>query len=131
MHPSASSKKHARSLQLQRSEFMSVHINRQDTEHGISLQSVCSYSVTRLLTCYVYIIVILKLCILFLEQPKKVKNVSFDPFGSKLGRVHMQRQDLSQLQTRKMKGLKRTKTQATRDKGRPSGTKKLKLDRHS
>ena len=78
-----------------------------------------------------YIIVILKLCIFFLEQPKKVKNVSFDPFGSKLGRVHMQRQDLSQLQTRKMKGLKRTKTQATRDKGQLSGTKKLKLDRHS
>jgi ribosome production factor 2 len=36
-------------------------------------------------------------------KPRKAKNVSRDPFGSRLGRVHMKRQDFSQLQTRKMK----------------------------
>ena len=40
-------------------------------------------------------------------QPKKKKNVSRDAFGTQLGRVHMQKMDLSKLQTRKMKGLKR------------------------
>ncbi|XP_068697971.1 ribosome production factor 2 homolog [Montipora foliosa] len=40
-------------------------------------------------------------------KPKTVKNVSRDAFGTKQGRVHMKRQDYSQLQTRKMKGLKR------------------------
>lgn len=38
---------------------------------------------------------------------KTAKNISRDPFGSKLGRIHMQKQDLNKLQTRKMKGLKR------------------------
>ncbi|XP_062510254.1 ribosome production factor 2 homolog [Corticium candelabrum] len=46
-----------------------------------------------------------------LKQPKelkakKKKNVGYDAFGTKTGRIHMQRQDLSKLQTRKMKGLK-------------------------
>ncbi|MCL4136173.1 UNVERIFIED_CONTAM: hypothetical protein GTU68_017839 [Idotea baltica] len=45
-------------------------------------------------------------------KPKKKKNISQDVFGTKLGRVHMTKQDLSQLQTRKMKGLK-TKKKAT------------------
>ena len=40
-------------------------------------------------------------------QPKKKKNISRDAFGTRLGRVHMQKMDLSKLQTRKMKGLKR------------------------
>jgi len=40
-------------------------------------------------------------------QPKKKKNISRDAFGTQLGRVHMQKMDLSKLQTRKMKGLKR------------------------
>lgn len=44
-------------------------------------------------------------------QPKKVKNVSHDAFGSKLGQVHMKRQDFSKLQTRKLKGLKRSHDQ--------------------
>ncbi|XP_064405063.1 ribosome production factor 2 homolog [Halichondria panicea] len=42
---------------------------------------------------------------------KTVKNVSRDAFGTKLGRVHMKRQDFSKLQTRKLKGLKQTLTQ--------------------
>ena len=60
-------------------------------------------------------------------QPKKVKNMSHDVFGSKLGRVHMKRQDFRQLQTRKMKGLKRTQPHRV-DEGRPPSTKKVKVD---
>ena len=41
-------------------------------------------------------------------QVAKKKNVSRDPFGTKHGRVHMQKQDLGKLQTRKLKGLKRS-----------------------
>jgi ribosome production factor 2 len=37
----------------------------------------------------------------------KQKNVGMDTVGDKIGRVHLSRQDLGQLQTRKMKGLKR------------------------
>jgi len=39
---------------------------------------------------------------------KKVKNITKDPFGSKLGRVHMPKQDLRRLPTRNMKGLRKT-----------------------
>lgn len=46
------------------------------------------------------------------RQPKqvkanRVKNISKDVFGSRLGRIHMTSQDLGGLQTRKMKGLKK------------------------
>ena len=44
----------------------------------------------------------------FSAQPKTVKNVSYNTFGAKLGRVHMKRQNLSKLGTFKAKGLKRT-----------------------
>nr|CAB3265689.1 ribosome production factor 2 homolog [Phallusia mammillata] len=40
-------------------------------------------------------------------KPKKVKNVSGDIFGTKRGRIHMTSQDLGNLQTRKVKALKR------------------------
>jgi ribosome production factor 2 len=40
-------------------------------------------------------------------KPKREKNVEYNALGSKTGRIHMQRQDLSKLQTRRMKGLKR------------------------
>jgi ribosome production factor 2 len=40
-------------------------------------------------------------------QPKTKKNIETDPIGDKIGRIHMGKQDLSNLQTRKMKGLKR------------------------
>lgn len=40
------------------------------------------------------------------EQRVK-KNVDMDSVGDKIGRIHLGRQDLSELQTRKMKGLKR------------------------
>lgn len=39
--------------------------------------------------------------------PKTKKNIEIDPMGDKIGKVHVGKQDLSQLQTRKMKGLKR------------------------
>ena len=40
-------------------------------------------------------------------KEKKVKNVSTDDLGTKMGRIHMEKQDFNQLQTRKVKGLKR------------------------
>ncbi|KAH8174040.1 brix domain-containing protein [Sarocladium implicatum] len=42
-------------------------------------------------------------------EEKTKKNVTTDAMGDKLGRVHLGRQDLSDLQTRKMKGLKRSR----------------------
>ncbi|XP_015925531.1 ribosome production factor 2 homolog [Parasteatoda tepidariorum] len=42
-------------------------------------------------------------------KPTKVKNMKKDTFGSTHGRIHMERQDYSNLQTRKMKGLKKQK----------------------
>ncbi|PHH73443.1 hypothetical protein CDD80_3824 [Ophiocordyceps camponoti-rufipedis] len=43
-----------------------------------------------------------------LEERTK-KNISTDAMGDKMGRIHLGKQDLSQLQTRKMKGLKRSR----------------------
>ena len=40
-------------------------------------------------------------------QAKPRKNVETDTVGDKIGRIHLGRQDLKELQTRKMKGLKR------------------------
>ena len=40
-------------------------------------------------------------------QAKQRKNVETDVVGDKIGRIHLGRQDLSELQARKMKGLKR------------------------
>lgn len=47
-----------------------------------------------------------------LKQPaaikeKKVKNVTTNELGTKMGRIHMEKQDFNQLQTRKIKALKR------------------------
>lgn len=41
------------------------------------------------------------------EEIKTKKNIGMDAIGDKIGRVHLDRQDLGGLQTRKMKGLKR------------------------
>ena len=43
----------------------------------------------------------------YFTQAKSKKNVETDLMGDKMGRIHLGRQDLNQLQTRKMKGLKR------------------------
>jgi len=40
---------------------------------------------------------------------KKVKNLSQDEFGNKLGRVHVPSQDIQKIQTRKVKALKESK----------------------
>ncbi|KAI7800063.1 ribosome production factor 2 homolog [Triplophysa rosa] len=48
-------------------------------------------------------------------KPKKKKNISHDAFGTRLGRIHMQKQNLDKLQTRKMKGLKKRKGEITAD----------------
>ena len=42
-------------------------------------------------------------------QPKAKKNVNTDLIGDKVGRIHVGKQDLNGLQTRKMKGLKRSR----------------------
>lgn len=57
-----------------------------------------------------------------LKQPKALKvkvkkNIDHDVFGTKTGRIHMQRQDFDSLQTRKMKGLKRKKTSENKENG--------------
>lgn len=46
-----------------------------------------------------------------LEERTK-KNITTDSMGDKLGRVHLGKQDLGELQTRKMKGLKRGRLDA-------------------
>ena len=67
----------------------------------VSVVSVVGRSFARLLKEGVILIQLL-------FQPKKKKNVEFNDLGDRLGRVHMERQDFGQLQTRKMKGLKRS-----------------------
>jgi len=41
-------------------------------------------------------------------QEKKKKNVSKDTFGTTFGRIHLGEQNINNIQTRKMKGLKKT-----------------------
>eukprot|EP00158_Paraphelidium_tribonemae_P000895 Partr_v1_DN23633_c0_g1_i1_m19096 putative ribosome production factor 2 homolog len=43
------------------------------------------------------------------KKARKVKNIKNDDMGDKFGRIHLGRQDLTKLQTRKMKGLKRSR----------------------
>lgn len=59
---------------------------------------------------------------IFSLQPRKIKNISHDAFGSKLGRIHMTKQDLSKLQTRKMKGLKKRPFESSEEAAETSGT---------
>lgn len=42
-------------------------------------------------------------------KKRKDRNVDIDEMGDKVGRLHMTKQDLSKLQTRKMKGLKKSR----------------------
>ena len=46
---------------------------------------------------------------------KKRKNIEVDDMGDKRGTIHVPKQDLGKLQTRKMKGLKRQKTDGDGD----------------
>ena len=43
------------------------------------------------------------------NQTRSKKNVATDMVGDKMGKIHLGRQDLDELQTRKMKGLKRSR----------------------
>jgi ribosome production factor 2 len=42
-------------------------------------------------------------------EPRTKKNIDMDIMGDKVGKIHVGKQDLSQMQTRKMKGLKRSR----------------------
>jgi len=42
-------------------------------------------------------------------EARSKKNIETDIVGDKMGRIHLGRQDLDELQTRKMKGLKRSR----------------------
>ena len=50
-----------------------------------------------------------QISLLTMSQSKPKKNVETDIVGDKIGRIHLGRQDLGNLQTRKMKGLKRAR----------------------
>ena len=54
-------------------------------------------------------------------KPKVKKNIDRDVFGTKTGRIHMQKQDLANMQTRKMKGLKRKPSGSTKTDGTNKG----------
>ncbi|KAL4752604.1 hypothetical protein BDW72DRAFT_60190 [Aspergillus terricola var. indicus] len=51
------------------------------------------------------------------EEIKNKKNIGIDLIGDKVGRVHLAKQDLGGLQTRKMKGLKRRAGVESDDEG--------------
>jgi ribosome production factor 2 len=48
-------------------------------------------------------------------KPKSEKNIEHDAMGDQYGRIHMEKQDFSKLQTRKMKGLKRKPEESNSD----------------
>ncbi|AOA63251.1 Ribosome biogenesis protein RPF2 [Komagataella phaffii CBS 7435] len=64
------------------------------------------------------------------QQPKVKKNVQTDIIGDKVAQVHVGSQDLSKLQTRKMKGLKKRYDQVEVDNGDEDfgSNKKAKTD---
>ncbi|KAI2621202.1 Brix-domain-containing protein [Hypoxylon sp. NC1633] len=59
-------------------------------------------------------------------EEKVKKNVTTDTMGDKIGRIHLGRQDLSELQTRKMKGLKRSRDLEDEETGAVDGDDTLK-----
>ena len=52
-----------------------------------------------------------------------MKNVSRDAFGSKLGRLHVKQDNILKLQTRKMKGLKKTSDERKQVRNRKKNNK--------
>lgn len=62
-------------------------------------------------------------------KPKKKKNISRDALGSVLGRIHMQKQDLNKLQTRKLNAFKKSRTENLKPLRAPD--KKQKRDKPS
>jgi len=63
----------------------------------------------------------------YAAKQKKKKNVSHDAFGTQQGRIHMQKQDLNKLQTRKMKGLKKVAA-SDNDSGDDSGEETMEIE---
>uniref|UniRef100_A0A2K5QZX2 Ribosome production factor 2 homolog n=1 Tax=Cebus imitator TaxID=2715852 RepID=A0A2K5QZX2_CEBIM len=61
-------------------------------------------------------------------KPKKKKNISHDTFGTTYGRIHMQKQDLSKLQTRKMKGVKKSPAERITEDQQKKKKRILKID---
>jgi ribosome production factor 2 len=51
---------------------------------------------------------------------KKVKNISKDTFGTQHGQIHIPKQNIDKLQTRKMKGLKKTASEKKEQRKRKS-----------
>lgn len=61
-------------------------------------------------------------------EERTKKNVSVDLMGDKIGRIHLGKQDLAELQTRKMKGLKRNKAlEEDADDGAVDTTKRQRV----
>ncbi|KAL3894684.1 MAG: hypothetical protein SGCHY_005136 [Lobulomycetales sp.] len=60
-------------------------------------------------------------------KPKKLKNVGVDVLGDRKGRIHMKPQNLDEIQTRKMKGLKKRKSE-NGDPDSGSGNKKVRTN---
>ena len=61
-------------------------------------------------------------------KPKNVKNVETDPMGHKVGRIHTDKLDLSGLQTRKVKALKKDKRPAEEEGERDDGDNHVEAD---
>lgn len=64
-------------------------------------------------------------------QAKTKKNISEDTFGTTYGRIHIGAQNINSIQTRKMKGLKKTFSEKKNSQKRKiaddnDGAKKLK-----
>jgi len=67
------------------------------------------------------------------HKKKKVKNISEDVFGTKHAKIHIDKQQVSTLQTRKFKGLKESKEErvfeAERKKERAEEARQANIDR--
>lgn len=55
-------------------------------------------------------------------QIKKTKNISHDVFGTKEGRIHIEKQNISRIQIKKMKGLKRSLPVEPPETSQPNAT---------
>ncbi len=63
-------------------------------------------------------------------KPKKVKNIEHTPLGDAMGRIHMEKQDIAKIQTRKIKGLKKRKSEDASGEVVPAGDNGRKKPRH-
>lgn len=62
-------------------------------------------------------------CMLFSVVAKKVKNVSASSMGDKMGRIHMEKQDLDSMNMRRMDVLRKKKSKEVSAAG--SATKSI------